>query len=1270
DRVKAVFKSVDNEALGKAEHLAAVEKNTPAQRVEARMKQRYEELYARRIQEGYSPEVARKEMAMREATYRKEIMPDAIRAEVARDAAALKYNDVWTHEIKGARTQADLDKARRKAQEARDKTFKDINNQYANVKNPEYISKLDQPARVKLDDHGLLNVLGADRTILKGIRDGDPTARSLVYLLREAKDWAPLRKTLMAQIREGRTLQEFRDMGAVDTRTFRALEKAAEKFGQSQELTVFGSFGTDLVTFANRHMLVTAAREGRLNMRTLMSAYGRGGEAMVLGRIIPDMGKVGGPFSDKGDFDFAVYRGRDNSLPGNEAVVWNKDQQVVQAELIRDILPPNKRRLPADFDYAKYENEVLRGFDTSYRGRARFGYNEATGSYGFLGRVQSVIYGEGGAILRDFPQFFSRGGIDQVPQAAISSRFNVENLERIGWWTAGVPYFWNDLAQRSQSTNQWFASGDLRDYSSLAQLYLRGVGTFVGAAANLITAPFGLLNSAVSHTRVFFSEHNPFAPGGGASVPVPPAPPAGIGLASVPSDPKGRVNTPALIAAISPSLAPAAAVSASAFSSIAPFDGAAARLGFTDLAEAVLVDLPSAVDAIVNGAFDAVGTSGQPSGWTGAGNVSVVNGRAVLAESAGRLYSGLSQTFIIPAGARRLTLTLGIDQLGQDLGLPGDAFEVALLDAQSGLALAGTARDLTHSDALLNLQADRTRRTANSTTVTGPNGTTLNVSIDLTAIDPGTAATLVLNLISFGPPGSSVTVDDVRLVSGPSLTVGLDPSTDGGVLGDNLTNVSPVILVGTTQPLQQVTLDLDGDGFDDGSVVADDGGRFQFRGILLHDGENPIRIQAINSEDSAVFETVIVLDRTAPTFIGAEINGGAAQRSMVSSVALRFSENVFGSLDGGDFVLRNFTSGLDVDASLIRRDAQTGGSVLLTFPNLTGGSLGDGNYILALRHAGITDAAGNSLTGDIQIAFFRYFGDSDGDRDVDYLDAFRLRDVLRNVGSTAASLAIFDRAADGALGADDLSAFQIRQLTFLPALPPGTRFVPAATPSEATRGKLAERRGNPSFAPSSLPASSPVLLRRAESAKLQPPATAPKSSNPAMETRTHNRPAVFTDFALGRPTAFTAPGRIAASVAPSTSTATPIRITSSTVSSMERSEPRRVTTARLAAEVTATQTPASIVSLRPIPAWLHSATSHRSEVLRPPDIEFTPSTAKRTGSPTKSAVAVSVLPTWSWLATPQARRADTMAQPAGVSPLATQVSTPTASRSLRSAKAP
>src|SRR5690606_21321039 len=115
----------------------------------------------------------------------------------------------------------------------------------------------------------------------------------------------------------------------------------------------------------------------------LSAAYGRGGEALVSGRIIPDLGKKGGPFSGAGDFDFAVFRPQGNSLPGGEAVTFWKRQQGELVPKVMSDMPERVKQLEADFDYAAYENSALRGFGTTYRGRANFQGGQ------FVGRDQS-----------------------------------------------------------------------------------------------------------------------------------------------------------------------------------------------------------------------------------------------------------------------------------------------------------------------------------------------------------------------------------------------------------------------------------------------------------------------------------------------------------------------------------------------------------------------------------------------------------------------------------------------------------------------------------------------------------------------------------------------------------------------------------------------------------------------------------------------------------------------------------------------------------------
>src|SRR5690606_34566641 len=132
-----------------------------------------------------------------------------------------------------------------------------------------------------------------------------------------------------------------------------------------------------------------------------------------------------------GDIDLAVLRHADEKpLPGAEAVNYTLAQQIeILQSKFKGILPDRfvepqinpktgKTEYLTDFDYAKYENMSLRGLDSSLRGRALF----ADGKY--VGRHTSALFGEGGAIVRDFGQFFDT--VPQQLQGGLSNRFNVQ----------------------------------------------------------------------------------------------------------------------------------------------------------------------------------------------------------------------------------------------------------------------------------------------------------------------------------------------------------------------------------------------------------------------------------------------------------------------------------------------------------------------------------------------------------------------------------------------------------------------------------------------------------------------------------------------------------------------------------------------------------------------------------------------------------------------------------------------------------------------------
>ena len=128
------------------------------------------------------------------------------------------------------------------------------------------------------------------------------------------------------------------------------------------------------------------------------------------------------------------------------------------------------------------------------------------------------------------------------------------------------------------------------------------------------------------------------------------------------------------------------------------------------------------------------------------------------------------------------------------------------------------------------------------------------------------------------------------------------------------------------------------------------------------------------------------------------VNDGSEQRSMVNSVTVTFDGEV--TLDPGAFeVTRQDGSqvALSVAASVV--NGKTVAVLTFTGSDVVAGSLADGRYTLTVRGDLVHDRWGRQLDGDgdgsaggnLSDSFFRLFGDSDGDGDVDQLDRNRFR---------------------------------------------------------------------------------------------------------------------------------------------------------------------------------------------------------------------------------------------------------------------------------------
>ncbi|MEK0425830.1 MAG: hypothetical protein RJB11_1921, partial [Planctomycetota bacterium] len=166
-----------------------------------------------------------------------------------------------------------------------------------------------------------------------------------------------------------------------------------------------------------------------------------------------------------------------------------------------------------------------------------------------------------------------------------------------------------------------------------------------------------------------------------------------------------------------------------------------------------------------------------------------------------------------------------------------------------------------------------------------------------------------------------------------------------------------------------------------------------------------------------------------PTFVGATINGGVtfpnnAQRSIVTSLVVNFGspvtlqpnafslENIGLITAGSSFIPQNqlvitpasgssssytitFDAGTVANGTIVNGVVKRAGGAIAS---TNGNSLDDGNYVLRIDQTKVKgegfSLVGDNAFGDVAIdGFFRMYGDSDGDGDVDGTDAVALRNA-------------------------------------------------------------------------------------------------------------------------------------------------------------------------------------------------------------------------------------------------------------------------------------
>jgi hypothetical protein len=194
---------------------------------------------------------------------------------------------------------------------------------------------------------------------------------------------------------------------------------------------------------------------------------------------------------------------------------------------------------------------------------------------------------------------------------------------------------------------------------------------------------------------------------------------------------------------------------------------------------------------------------------------------------------------------------------------------------------------------------------------------------------------------------------------------------------------------------------------------------------------SPVSRQLTDEEAAQWSDPALVLGGwvpdTDPHVQGVVVNDGSAQRSMVTSLTVSFSDTV--TLEAGALELTGQGGGsVAFSVATSVQGSRTVAVLTFTGADVIGGSLPDGHYTVTV-HGGLVrdglgqrlDGAGNGQVGsDRTDAFFRLFGDSDGNGRVDLGDLFRFFGTLGKRAGDPGYLWYFDYYGDGRVDFGDL----------------------------------------------------------------------------------------------------------------------------------------------------------------------------------------------------------------------------------------------------------
>jgi|GEM_PF-820174 len=180
-----------------------------------------------------------------------------------------------------------------------------------------------------------------------------------------------------------------------------------------------------------------------------------------------------------------------------------------------------------------------------------------------------------------------------------------------------------------------------------------------------------------------------------------------------------------------------------------------------------------------------------------------------------------------------------------------------------------------------------------------------------------------------------------------------------------------------------------------------------------------------------------------PQVIEPWINAGQPQRSMIQTIGVRFDRNVAGRVQPGTLRLRHVETGTEIDLSateLIYDPRNQSANWMLD--RNPGALLPDGNYIGWIERDTLLDPARRALfevnglpLPDFTFSFHQLSGDSDGDRDVDFLDSSILRSAWQELLGAPLYQSFLDFDISDRVDEADRARVEATYFTLLPSRP-------------------------------------------------------------------------------------------------------------------------------------------------------------------------------------------------------------------------------------------